>query len=119
MLEFYNYNCQILLASKSQWISRPQRKRHRSSTEEDDVDVADTIVKTKKDSNLEFVTAKDQYVSTLFSDILNRIIQLKSMYQRVSYSVSNLSMHAKILYTSSVCAYVLMCVCMRMCLRMC
>ena len=77
--------------------------------------MTDTIMQTKKDSNLEFVTAKDQYVSALFSGILNRIIQLKSMYQRVSYSVSNLSMHAKIMYTRSVCAYVLMCVCVHMC----
>ena len=57
----------MLLASKPQWKSRPQRKRHRSGNDDDDDDDTenDTPVQTRKDSNLGFVTAKDQYVSIL------------------------------------------------------
>ena len=53
----------LLIASKSQWRSRPQRKRHRSSNDDDDGDIESDPVQAKKDSNLGFVTAKDQYVS--------------------------------------------------------
>ena len=62
------YLC-ALLASKPQWKSRPQRKRLRSGNDNDDDDGGgtenDTPVQTRKDSNLGFVTAKDQYVSIL------------------------------------------------------
>ena len=65
------YSC-VLLASKSQWRSRPQRKRHRSSNDDDDDDGGgsienDTLVQAKKDSNLAFMTAKDQYVSAPYN----------------------------------------------------
>ena len=55
----------MLLASKPQWKSRPQRKRHRSGNTDDDETDDDAPVQTRKDSNLGFMTAKDQYVSIL------------------------------------------------------
>ena len=54
----------VLLASKSQWKSQPQRKRLRSGNDDEDGDFEnDTPMQTGKDSNLQFVTARDQYVS--------------------------------------------------------
>ena len=55
----------VFLASKPQWKSRPQRKRHRSGNTDDDETDDDAPVQTRKDSNLGFMTAKDQYVSIL------------------------------------------------------
>ena len=62
------YYTVVLLASKPHWKSRPQRKRHRSGNDDDDDDIEnDTPVQVKKDSNLGFVSAKDQYVSALYN----------------------------------------------------
>lgn len=58
----------MLLANKSHWKHRPQRKRYRSSNDDEDDEVEDDVpAQTRKDSNLGFVTAKDQYVSSLYN----------------------------------------------------
>ena len=52
----------LFVANRSQWKS--QRKRHRpDDNDNDDCVVIDDSEQSKKDSNLEFMTARDQYVS--------------------------------------------------------
>jgi len=51
----------LFVANRSQWKSR--RKRHRPDDDNDDCVVIGDSEQNKKDSNLGFVTAMDQYVS--------------------------------------------------------